>query len=180
MSTERINIADHVKAKLDAYIKNMGGGTVDVGFLEGATYPDGTPVATVAFLDEFGHGGRFPSPPRSFFRTMVAKESVTWGPKMAAMLKKTQDGSKTLAWMGQDIDGALKRSIIETNSPPLSPTTLRLRAKFGNKPENIRMRDVIQAQKEVKDGFKLATGTQAKPLIWTGFMLASTGYEVKD
>ena len=72
---------------------------------------------------------------------------------MAGELKRSKmDGHKTLAFMGEEIDGALKQSIIDLTSPPLSPTTLRLRFKFGNQPQNIRARDVVQAQREVADG----------------------------
>ena len=96
-------------------------------------------------------------------------------------LKRSKmDGHRTLAFMGEEIDGALKQSIIDLTAPPLSKTTLRLRFKFRNQPQNIRARDVVQAQRDVAKGRKLATGTQAKPLIWTGDMLSSTSYKVAD
>jgi len=163
-------------------LKDIGSnmkGTLSAGFLEGSKYPDGTPVAMVAFWNEFGHGGQFPSPPRPFFRTMVAEEKPSWGPKIAKLAKLDgYDGKKVLGTMGRDIDGALKKSINDFTSPGLSLTTLRLRAKFGNHPEEIRKRDVLKAQKEVQEGGELATGTQAKPLNWTGHMLKSIGYKV--
>lgn len=176
----RIPINETVAKKLREIAESMGGGAVQVGFLENATYADGTPVAFVAYEDEFGHGGKFPSPPRPFFRTMVKTESPTWPDKMATLAKSTNyDGPEVLKLMGEDIEGALKESIIDTNAPELSPTTLALRAKFGNNPQNIRMRDVIEAQRQVAAGTAdLASGTQAKPLVWTGHMLASTGYRV--
>ncbi len=90
------------------------------------------------------------------------------------------DGHKTLAFMGEEIEGELKQSITDFTSPPLSPTTLRLRFKFGNQPQNITARDVVQAQRDVKKGRTLASGTQAKPLIWTGQMLQSTSYKVSE
>ena len=34
--------------KLEEIAQKMGGGAVEVGFMEGATYPDGTPVPAVA------------------------------------------------------------------------------------------------------------------------------------
>jgi hypothetical protein len=88
------------------------------------------------------------------------------------------DGHRTLAFMGEEIDGALKQSIIDLVAPPLSKTTLRLRLKFGNNPQNIRARDVVQAQRDVAAGEPVASGTQAKPLINTGQMLNSTSYVV--
>ena len=98
---------------------------------------------------------------------------------MAGELQRSKmDGHRTLAYMGEEIDGALKQSIIDFTSPPLSPTTLRLRLKFGNQPQNIRARDVVQAQRDVAAGDPIASGTQAKPLVWTGQMLQSTSYRV--
>ena len=83
--------------------------------------------------------------------------------------------------MGEEIDGALKDSIMNGKFQALSPVTLMLRAQFGNHPENIRARDVIQAQRDVAAG-KTAkvTETQEKPLIWTADMLNSTGYRVSQ
>lgn len=171
-------VADNVTRKLKEIAQKMSG-HVNVGFLEGATYPDGTPVAAVAFWNEYGHGGPFPSPPRPYFRTMIAKEKPTWGGKVASLAKVTgDDGPKILALMGEDIDGALKQSIVELVAPALSPTTLVLRQIYGNNPGSIRARDVLAAQELVKEGYAGATGTQAKPLIWTGHMLNSTGYKV--
>jgi hypothetical protein len=125
-----IPIAQRVTAKLQEIAKSMGGGAVQVGFLEGATYPDGTPVAAVAYFNEFGTSK---APPRPFFRGMVAEESPTWPGKMAALAKATNyDGAKVLALMGEDIDGALKQSINDFTDPPNAPATIK--SKGFNKP----------------------------------------------
>ena len=172
--------ADGVMKALEDIARKMGGGEVAVGFMEGATYPDGTPVAAVAFWNEYGHGGQFPAPPRPFFRNMIEKESPDWPKKMAALAKVTDyDGPKVLALMGEDIKGALQQSITEFADVELSATTLMLRSIYGNSPGEIRARDVLAAQELVAEGQSGATGTQAKPLIWTGHMLNSVAYEVK-
>lgn len=110
--------------KLEEIAASMGGGSVSVGFMEGATYSDGTPVAAVAFWNEFGvpaHG----QPPRPFFRGMIAENSPTWADKMAKLAKATDyDGEKVLALMGEDIKGALQQSINSLTDPPLSPATV--------------------------------------------------------
>ena len=49
MAGHTLQGADGVAKALEAIAKRMGGGEVAVGFMEGATYPDGTPVAAVAF-----------------------------------------------------------------------------------------------------------------------------------
>lgn len=174
-----MNVSESVARKLNDIAKKMSG-TVSVGFLEGATYPDGTPVATVAWWDEMGHGGPFPSPPRPFFRNMISKESPKWPEKMAALaITSDNDGPKVLALMGEDIQSSLIESIANFDSVPLSPTTLQLRKKFGNSPEKITIGDVRQAQRDAAAGKPGATGTQAKPLVWTGWLINHTGHEVR-
>jgi hypothetical protein len=166
-------MSDAVTAKLIDLAKRAHG-TVQVGFIDSEQAP-------IAFWNEFGHKGRFPAPPRPFFRTMVANDSPKWPGMMAGELKRSKmDGYRTLTYMGEEIDGALKKSIMDLTSPALSKTTLRLREKFGNNPQNIRARDVVQAQRDVAAGAPIASGTQAKPLIWTGTMLSSTTYKVSQ
>jgi hypothetical protein len=122
--------ADGVSKALEEIARKMGGGEVAVGFMDGATYPDGTPVAAVAFWNEYGvpaHG----QPPRPFFRQMIAKESPTWAPKMAKLAKATgYDGPKVLAIMGEDIAGALGQSINDFTTPGLAPRTVEAKG-FG-------------------------------------------------
>jgi hypothetical protein len=164
-------MSDAVTAKLLNLAKRAHG-TVQVGFIDNDQAP-------IAFWNEYGHKGRFPAPARPFFRTMVANESGKWPEMMGQMLRSTKmDGKKTLAFMGEEIEGSLKQSIIDLTSPPLSPVTLRLRLKFGNQPQNIRLHDVYSAIGDVRRGAKVASGAQAKPLIWTGDMLNSTSYKV--
>lgn len=180
MAKRTIPISKAVGEKLRKIAKQLGNARVEVGFVDGAKYPDGTSVASVAYWNNFGHGGPFPSPPRNFFTAMVSTEESTWAPKLIGLAKYYNfDGKKVMSALGEDIAGALQESIINTNSPALSDTTLALRAKFGNNPQNIRATDVREAQEAVADGTaKLAGGTQAKPLVWTGFMLSRVSYSV--
>lgn len=99
------------------------GGNVKVGFLEGATYPDGTSVPTVAFFNEFGTSK---SPPRPFFRRMIAAKSPGWGNSMAKAAQATgYDSARTLAIMGEGIKDQLVASIVSLTSPPLKPSTVQ-------------------------------------------------------
>lgn len=124
MSVETLQGSDSVMRKLADIAKRMGAGHVDVGFMEGATYPDGTSVAGVAFWNEFGvpsHG----QPPRPFFRNMIAAESPTWPQKMAGIAKAADyDGDRVLGIMGEDIVGALSQSIVSFQEPALAPSTV--------------------------------------------------------
>ncbi len=109
-----------------------GNPQVSVGFLRGATYPDGTSVALVAATNEFGAPSRN-QPPRPFFRQMVAAKKADWPRAVADNLKATDyDGDKTMERMGQGIKGQLQQSIKDLTSPPLAPATIK--AKGFDKP----------------------------------------------
>lgn len=122
MATESLKGSEALMKKLEQIARDMGGGTVSVGFMEGATYPDGTPVAAVAFWNEFGGVSR---PARPFFRRMIAAESPTWPGKMAKAAKATDyNGAQVLGMMGEDIKGALQQSINDFKDPPLAGSTI--------------------------------------------------------
>lgn len=98
-------------------------GTLQVGFLGGKTYPDGTDVASVAFWNEYGTEH---SPPRPFFRNGVERYSPGWPEQIAENLRDTEyDTDKTLDRMGHLIVDQIKQSIRDTNSPPLAESTVR-------------------------------------------------------
>lgn len=95
-----------------------------VGFLEGATYPDGQPVAAVAARNEFGDPANN-QPPRPFFRRMIAEKSPQWGDDIVKIAKATDfDADATLSLMGERIKDQLQESIRELTDPPLSPVTI--------------------------------------------------------
>ena len=165
--------------KLARVLADMGRGVegepyVRVGFLEGVTYPTtdtktlraeykarkrkriagavageagGLPVATVAAWNEFGTEH---SPPRPFFRTMIAAKAPTWGKDVSKLLRQDDfDAKKALNQMGERIASQLVKSIEALDNPPLSPKTVKIK-KFS------------------------------KPLIDTGHMWNSVGHEVKE
>ncbi len=107
-------------------------GTLRVGFLEKATYPDGTPVALVAAIQNFG-APAMGIPPRPFFSNMIRSKSPGWGAAVAANLRATNyDATATLNLMGAGIAGQLSQSIDDTNAPPLAEATIA--AKGFEKP----------------------------------------------
>lgn len=122
-------------AKLEAYLAKIADcmeGELKVGFLEGATYPDeeGTPVAQVAFWNEYGTSR---SPARPFFRTMIADESDGWAGVLARAAKHYQyDSKKVLGAMGELIKGQLQQSITGWQDPANAPYTVA--KKRFNKP----------------------------------------------
>ena len=191
MAVRRIKMSEAVTARLKE-LAAKSKGTLKVGFIDNKE-------AQIALYNEFGHKGRFPAPARPFFRTMVSNESPKWPEMMASELKRTKfDAVKTLSHMGEEIEGALKFSIRELKSPPLSPVTLALRYLFWKNPQDIRARDVLAAQELINEGSgpgillpgkrlsrskkakPMVTFTQANPLIWTHRMIDSTSYKVES
>ena len=144
-----ISLSAAVEEKLREITRNIGTGSVSVGFLAGATYPNGTPVASVAFWNEFGHKGTAPAPPRPFFRSMIAKDSPKWSADLgAALIASDGYGPKALSLMGEEIKDQLVTSINDFTTPGLAASTIR------------------------RKGFK-------KPLIDTGHMLRSVDFRVE-
>lgn len=126
-------------------------GTVRIGFLEGATAPNGDSLPLRAALNEFGHENENGTvvPPRPFFRNMISAKSPEWPTGIAYQLKATHyDIELTLNRVGDAIKGQLQESILDLWSPALSEKTV------------------------AKKGFE-------KPLIEHGDMINAAGYEVQ-
>lgn len=123
MSDDILKGSVSVMKALEDIARKMGGGAVSVGFMNGATYPDGTGVAEVAYFNEFGTSR---TPSRPFFRRMIADKSPTWPAQMAKAAKAAKyDGAKVLALMGEEIKGQLQASIRDMQSPPLADSTVK-------------------------------------------------------
>lgn len=98
--------------------------TLRVGFLEGATYPDGTPVAMIAAIHNYGAPAAG-VPPRPFFTDMIAAKSPEWGPAIGALLPQNDyDTEKVLEVTGHAIAGQLKQEITTFVGVPLSQRTI--------------------------------------------------------
>jgi hypothetical protein len=62
MATQTFSGGAALEAKLREIAEKVGkANTVNVGFLEGATYPDGTPVAQIAAINEYGGTATVPA-----------------------------------------------------------------------------------------------------------------------
>ena len=153
--------------KLEAALREMAAkvavpATLRVGFLENAKYPDGTSVAMVAAINEYG---RPPvQPPRPYFRNMIKAKSPEWPAAIAGLLKANDmDAVKALDLAGAVIAGQLRESIRDLTSPPLKDSTI------------VRKGGTRGMKYDVKDISTYA----AKPLIDTGHMLDSVDHEVK-
>jgi hypothetical protein len=150
--TLEIKGGQKLTAKLAELSREIGsGGVVNVGFLEGASYPAGSenaglPVAQVAFWNEFGTVN---APTRPFFRGMIAQNSPEWGEQLGANIKLAgYNSQRALELQGTVMKDQLVKSIVDTTSPPNAPSTI------------------------ARKGFD-------KPLIDTGYMQRSADFVVK-
>ncbi len=130
-----------------------------VGWFEGSKYPDKkhTPVAYIAAQNECGNPSKH-IPARPFMRPTIKEKNAEW--QTLAF-----DGSKRIIEKG-DIDigdvllligaravGEIQKKISDIQTPPLSPITIKRRLE------------------KYKD--KKTIGSLTKPLIDTGYMLAT-------
>ena len=113
-----------LSAALSKY-KDMNA-SVRVGVLENATYPDGTPVAMVAFWNEYGTRT---SPVRAFFRTTVSENKKNWVLSVQNLMKMHNDPKKVMGLIGVHMQEQIVQSINTWSDPPNSAYTI---AKKGS------------------------------------------------
>lgn len=134
-----------LSAALSKY-KDMNA-SVRVGVLENATYPDGTPVAMVAFWNEYGTKR---IPPRPFFRTTVSEQKKNWVLSVQNLMKMHNDPKQVMGLIGVHMQEQIVQSINTWSDPPNSAYTI---AKKGfDKPlveRGIMMRSI---KSEVGEG----------------------------
>lgn len=134
-----------LSAALSKY-KDMNA-SVRVGVLENATYPDGTPVAMVAFWNEYGTRT---SPVRAFFRTTVSENKKNWVLSVQNLMKIHNDPKRVMGLIGVHMQEQIVQSINTWSDPPNAPYTI---AKKGfDKPlveRGIMMRSI---KSEVGEG----------------------------
>lgn len=179
MATIKGGPNDKLKKALGEIGRKLGSGSkVRVGFLEGATYPDGKPVALVAAWNEFGTAT---APPRPFFRNMIAAKKAEWPKAIAGLLpENSYDVHLTLDQAGFAIAGQLSESITTLMAPELRPITVMLRGMRSNDPNLIVTgKTVGVAARRVAQG-KTNYGASTKPLVDSSVMLRAVDHEVVD
>ncbi|PPA72653.1 hypothetical protein C4E15_29365 [Achromobacter spanius] len=146
--------------KLQATLKDVGGKQIRVGFFPEAKYPDGTPVAYVAAIQEYGYPqGNIPA--RPFMRPTAEQKKAEWGRQIAGAVRGAIDGKvdvgQAFEALGARSAGDIARTISRVTTPPLKKTTLEAR----------------QARKKTP-------GVSKKPLVDTGQMIQSVSHVVED
>jgi len=156
MASSKINF-DKVRAKLQEISEGFVKEDAKVGWFPTAVYPNGTPVAYVALIQEMGAPAAH-IPPRPFIKPTVNAQRTVWAALLRdgakAVIKGKFTAHQVLDGVGIQAAGDIRKTITQIVSPPLAPTTIAARAR--------RL-----ASKEV-------TPTLAKPLIDTGLMMEST------
>ena len=154
--------------------QNIG---VSVGFFaDGNSYSSGVAVADVAQYQEYGTARSDnwgPIPPRPFMRPAYDENKGKWIEYLrSALIKELKKGKrgnlrKPFENLGSLIQSDIVEAIHAVTSPPLSPTTLKLRAKKRG-----------LTQKRI-NGMDAATYANfAKPLEDTGKMVSAVSYKV--
>ena len=158
------------KGLLDKYlhkVRNLNG-MANVGFLTTETYPDGTPVAYVAYLNEFGQH----NPPRPFMKRTFEQKHLSWVKIIKYVLSHdglSQASVKTaLNQAGSSAVGDVQRTIKSWNpgDPRYNkPATIRAKARKAN---------------ERKPGKNQVATDPYRVLMDTSTMIDSVKYEVVE
>lgn len=112
-------------ATLRAAVSGLDGKEGKTGWFESAHYPDGTAVAYVATIHEFGTD-RIPA--RPFMRPAVADHGQEWMQTLANGARAALRGNMTPAAVMEvtalQAAGDVAAKIAAVTSPPLSPVTV--------------------------------------------------------
>jgi len=115
-------------------LKNLKEFSLSIGWFD-AKYENGTPVAQVAMIQEFGLPEKN-IPPRPFMRIAKLDHGNEWDRQMADDMKLVHKGRATqegvLNELGKTIIRDIKQAIMNVVYPPLKEETLKNRRRKGN------------------------------------------------
>ena len=147
-------MASGLEKYLNGLAERLNATEVRVGFFPESTYgDDGTPVATVAYANEYGVPENN-QPSRPFFRNAIDKHKDEWAKSISNGLASVLDANDVLEGVGAKVQGDIQTSISTLMEPELSQSTLKARRSRGN--------------------------GSTKPLVDTKVMITSVNYEVID
>ena len=146
--------------KLRAAVKAIASKKLHVGWFDTSQYQDGTPVAYVAAIHEFGNpaGG---VPARPFMRPTVEAKTPEWKSTLAGGAHQVLTGRLTaeqmLGQVGQMAAGNIAETISSIDTPALKTGTIKARESRRKSP-----------------------GVSTKPLVDTGLLIQSVNHKVED
>lgn len=157
-------------------IKGVEGIKGRVGWFDSAKYPDGTSVAYVATIQEFGYAS---IPPRLGMRNLRTRKQNEWISEGAQVTRLMCRGELSptgaMELLALKAAGDMRKAISTVQSPPLSEITLMLREyKLANPGAPVGGKLVGQMAARVAKGERATiSGSAAKPLNETGYLLAT-------
>lgn len=141
----------------------LSGTIAQVGFFESAKYADGTSVASVAVVQEYG-SAKMQVPARPFMRTTVEEQRKTWAEHMRkgglAVAQGRFTARQVLDSIGALAAGDVRKKIASIKSPPLKENTIAARRRrYANSGK---------------------TGNLTKPLVDTAIMVNAVTHVVEE
>lgn len=176
--------------QLQVKIDNLKGKVGKVGYLGTQRYPDdpktgkqGLTVAHVATIMEYGYpAGNIPARPTLL--PAIAAKQAEWKKIALDGSRKVLKGHGTIAdvmeAIGSAAQGEVDRQISTLTEPPLKQATIAKRLK------NRRVKGAYALARKIVNKMPLTqaqqnyTGLIDKPLIDTGYMLATLTHSVED
>ena len=146
--------------KMRAAVKAIASKKLRVGWFDTSQYQDGTPVAYVATIHEFGNpaGG---VPARPFMRPTIEAKTPEWKSTLAGGAHQVLNGRLTaeqmLGQVGQMAAGNIAETIASIDTPALQPGTIKAR-----------------------ESRRISPGVSTKPLVDTGLLIQSVNHKVED
>ena len=126
---------DKIKASLKNVPEEFEGMVAQIGFPSGINYEDGTSVAYVATIQEFG-APAVGIPPRPFMQTTVRAKKDQWVRTIEKAIPKVAAGKMSafdaLDLVGMQAAADIKVTISSITSPPNSAATIK--RKGSSKP----------------------------------------------
>lgn len=170
---------------LQSAIKGLTTAESRVGWFPSSKYEDGTPVAGVMMVQEFGSAKRG-IPPRPTMRPTAAEKQAAWAAQAAGASRAVLSGrlppTGAVAALAMMAEADVRRAIIQLKSPPLSILTLlarKHRKDTGRKVAGGKELGGIDKAGR-KHGPPDVSGVSTKPLNDTGYALATLAHEVKQ
>lgn len=143
-------------------VEGLGDTAGKVGYFESSKYPDGTPVAYVAAIQEFGADEQG-IPARPTMRPTIAAQSPEWARQFGAGARAVVQGKttapKVMEAVGMLAAGDVRKAIAELSAPPLAESTVAARRRR-------------YADKKTK-------GNLSKPLVDTAVMVNALTHVVE-
>lgn len=156
--------ATPAKQNIAVAMRYLSENVLRVGWFESSRYPDGTPVAYVAMIQEYGSPAQG-IPPRPFLRPTVVRDEAHWKELLMQACRKISKGQitaeQTLRVIALQVQGDIALSIAKVDTPPLAPETIAARLRRYKSP----------AKKGAPTGV-------SKPLVDTSRMVSSISHTV--